>query len=239
MAKIEYNDDYIETVSNLSTINPQMIFKKSGDKVVLQRGDKNKRMGYVFTAPSNYFSFDGDELAIADFPNFRSSMKAFGVSSMTQNANMIVMKFERSVINYHLSDPHSLMASPKEIIVPEDYTISFNLSSNDLSDIIKSKNVVKSDLAHMMYSNGKVTARFISAAYSHTFDKEFVCDKNSGEDFEIMFTSDVFLHIPSRENYIVKITKDRLISLEFSRANMYFAVITGRVKKVEARQISE
>src|SRR5271157_4246219 len=137
MTQIMFNGDYLKLVKELTTVCHSIIFERVGDKIVVKRATSDHNTGFKITAPSDYFTFDGDKLGVADFNGFYQLINSFGISSLHQENNKkIIIKTKTNKINYVLSNPEALEKSPTEIGLSNP-DISFNLGRSDIAEISK------------------------------------------------------------------------------------------------------
>jgi hypothetical protein len=84
MAKtaMNYELNFIDCISTLSPIMPQLIFKNTTEedgtkKVVVKANDVTRSLLYVLEAPQSYFNFTGNNFALLDYNKFAAYFNTF------------------------------------------------------------------------------------------------------------------------------------------------------------------
>jgi hypothetical protein len=231
MNQIMFNGEYLKLIKELTSIQPSIIFEKCDNKIIVKRANDSKSMGFQVTAPSEYFTFDANKLAIKDFNGFYQAMGAFGAPSIFSEDNKIIIKSKSTKINYVLNSPESLAKSPVTIGIG-DIDISFNLSQSDMAEISKANSLIKARYAGIMFDGKEIIIRLFNSSHQNSFDKTFtpVSISEGLQNFDFNIYSSIFSKIPADNDYLFSIKKTGSVGLTFNKNNIDLIIVTGRVK---------
>lgn len=233
--RIEFNANYLELVKNLTAISPGIVFCKEEGKVIINRTNKGRSIFFKVSAPENYFSFTGDKIAFYNFAEFFGLMGAFGVSSLEQKENKIVIESNIGKINYVLSSPETLAKSPSKINI-SDPDIVFNLASDILGEMKKINTLLNAKMANISCVDKSITVKLFNSSHENSFDKQFTPESfvDGVTDFDFAIYSEIISKLPAGVNYKVSLFKKGYVFFSFENQGIEFIAVTGRVKKVGA-----
>ena len=127
----------LQILKNFSTINPSLLFKTgsvlttmSPVKTVMARATVKE------TFPQTY--------AIFDLSRFIGVLSMFNDPDIKMEESFLVISENNRVVNYTYADPEMIVTPPdKPIKFPDDAEISFSMSSDVLSSVMKAINILQ------------------------------------------------------------------------------------------------
>ena len=90
--EMKYQNSFIELMSELSKINPQLVFKKkedNADVLSIKAISNDKSIIYFLEAPKDYFAFESNSFSVIDFNRLVSYYNVFNNPNKDTNLNEI------------------------------------------------------------------------------------------------------------------------------------------------------
>ena len=202
--KMKLSDATLDVLKNFSTVN-QNILVKEGSKLRTMSTMKNilgeANIGEVF--PKEFGIYDLNEF--------------LGVFSLTKDAELefandsfMVVKSGRTKIKYFFSDP-SILTTPPETFNAPDCDVSFAVTRDILSSVLKSTAVMQ--LPDVVFSGVpgatiKITTTDLKNTTSNEFTQEL--SENTTQEFKFHYKVDNLKMIPG--DYDVSVSTTALVS---------------------------
>ncbi len=233
MKAIEYKNELFDLVKDLTSINNQIIFEKSDDKVVICRADAESTIAYKLVAPKDCFAFDEEQVAFYNYMEFYQYFHAINAPEISIDGDIkMYIKSGSAKVEYLLSNPESIQPGPKTIKF-KDPDIKFKLSSADHDELMKMINLIKPKKAQITSDNKTVKVKLFNNLHDNTFEKTFTAEVLSKNEDEIDFVifSETFENIPLKNDYDIEIKKEGFINISLINPNMTLNIYTGKVKQ--------
>ena len=204
---MKLSNDTVTVLKNFSTIN-QNIVVKPGKNISTMSAMKN------IVAKATVTEEFPQEFAIYDLNEFLSALSLFENPDLDFKEDFVIMTEDDSsskTLKYWYSDPSVVTTLEKEITMPSP-EVSFNLSSNILSDIQKAAAVI--GVPDMVLTNGriggsdlKVTDKKNDTAndYSISFDTD---SDNQDANYKFWFKVENLRLLPG--SYDVKVSSKKI-----------------------------
>jgi len=171
---MKLSNDTVTVLKNFSTIN-QNIVVKPGKNISTMSAMKN------IVAKATVTEEFPQEFAIYDLNEFLSALSLFENPDLDFKEDFVIMTEDGSsskTLKYWYSDPSVVTTLEKEITMPSP-EVSFNLSSNILSDIQKAAAVI--GVPDMVLTNGRIGGSDLKVT-----DKK----NDTANDYSISFDTD-------------------------------------------------
>ena len=221
---LNYELNFIDCISTLAPIMPQLIFKNDGTdaekKVVVKANDITRSLLYVLEAPKNYFDFAGNNFALLDYNKFASYFNTFRPKDASKAPKLSVEADE-------FGEPHNVyinsQVSPAEIkqtlantdviskpifenISDGNADVDFNLSDFEFSELKKMVGMIGADTANINANGDVVTITLSSKLSDDRFVQQYKTNATVAESFN--------LNIPAKNITLIpdgayKITVDK------------------------------
>ncbi len=202
--KMKLSDATLDVLKNFSTVN-QNILVKEGSKLRTMSTMKN------ILGEANIGEEFPKEFGIYDLNEF------LGVFSLTKDAELefendsfLVVKSGRTKIKYFFSDP-SILTTPPDSFNAPDCDVSFSVSGDILSSVLKGSAVMQ--LPDVVFSGVtgsvvKITTTDLKNTTSNEFTQEL--SENSAQEFKFHYKVDNLKMIPG--DYDVSVSTTALVS---------------------------
>ena len=171
---MKLSNDTVTVLKNFSTINQNLVIKE-GSNISTMSAMKN-----IIASAEVKESFPLD-FAIYDLNEFLSALSLFENPDLDFKEDFVIMTEDGSsskTLKYWYSDPSVVTTLEKEITMPSP-EVSFNLSSNILSDIQKAAAVI--GVPDMVLTNGRIGGSDLKVT-----DKK----NDTANDYSISFDTD-------------------------------------------------
>ncbi len=198
---MKFSKTLISTLKNFSTINTG-IYLKPG-KIITTRSASGGTYAEVELPDGEEIPFD---VAIYDLNSFLSILAASGEDSEVTVDNDIIIKGDRTEINWPSCDPSAVVHPKNRIKFPEPQ-VEFNISGDDYNQIIKISRGLGADVITFTNTNSHVVVN----AYKQSVDTNLKKPLSSFEVSEYSDTKDFnfIIHLVNLklrpDNYRVKL----------------------------------
>ena len=154
---IQYKRELFNFINDLTAIAPSIGFEVEEDHVVVRKCDKNRTIPYILEAPKSYFDIE-DDIAFYNFSNFYSFVDRLKepTISIDYETDRIQLNTPGTKVGYLLSDLEGIVNGPDEVDFG-DTDVTFKLSHDDLTEIVKMNNLIKGEKASLLCNGGDVT----------------------------------------------------------------------------------
>ena len=228
--KIKYKKEMFDFIKELMYINTSIAFERIDDRIVVRKSNVNQTLPYIASFPLDYFEID-DTVAFYkydDFHRYLSSIKNADIS--IDDIDMIISK-GGTTIKYRLSDEDGIINGPKSVNF-DDYTATFVLSAEDLLEISRIDNNVKSTYARIVCIDDEVQIKFYSDGNDNSFERVFKVERigDYDEDFAMTIYSDRFSQLPTKRDYNVNISAQNFINISLIHDEIEFDLYSGDVQ---------
>lgn len=232
MAKttLNYNLNFIDCISTLSPITPQLIFKKvadveSGENIIsIKANDVTRSLLYTLEAPESYFNFAGENFALLDYNKFASYFNTFRPKDASK-APLLSTEPDKD------GEPHNVFinsqVSPAEIkqtlanidviskpifdnISAGADDADFNFSDSQFAELKKMVGMIGADSATYKVDGDIVTVTLFSKLSADRFVQQYKANKTAEDSFELTTTAKALTLIPDG-GYHITIDKDGLV----------------------------
>lgn len=238
---LTYDINFIDVLSSLQNINPQILVNKNDDKLYVTSNTADTKVYYTVTADAEKFNFTGSKFAILNYIKFKQYFTACQVSDKTKlpiletinddeadEPATVVIK--QPVINAEIK--HSL-AEVDGIIRPalynadEDsyYEIGVNeasaemvLTAEQLNYLQKMVGNVGATSIKFSVNNGICNITLFNPKTSDMFSQSYAVKTKDDVAFDAIISEKALALLPS-SNYNVTIDKDGMIQFSEDRTD--------------------
>jgi hypothetical protein len=136
MEMLKLDNRTIQVLRNFSTINPSILIRP-GNKI--STISPIKTIMATTTVPYDFNS----QFAIYDLSRFLSTVSLMEEPSLDISDKVITIKSGKRTVNYTLADPSAVVSPPETMKELENLVVSFEITNDILSSIIKGMNVLR------------------------------------------------------------------------------------------------
>lgn len=237
--ELTYNQSFIDVMSDLAKINPQLIFKNGeDDKVEVKAISNDKAVCYILNAPKEYFSFDSESLAMIDYNRFHSYFNVFNKPNSdekladktaltveysddeyTEAVNLNIKSTKRNSSFKHRLANEDVIVKPSfnQVKFPSVDT-KFSLTEDMFTDLLSMAKMTAADKMKFVFKDNTVKITLFNTKTQDTFDNEYEIDETVDGEFEIITPSNGFALMP-KADYAVTVCKAGIMSFEQQRAD--------------------
>lgn len=227
--EMKYNNKFISLMSELSSINPQLIFKKKEDDentLAVRAIAADKSVVYFLEAPKDYFGFESDSLSVIDFNRLVSYYNVFNNPNSDPKKNEVPeMSIEynndncdESVVLHIKSSlrPANVkhrLANEDVITKPNFSKVKFpsvdaivNLTETQQKEINAHLKLIGADRMKYEFNGDTLTLTLFTTKTGDTYVEEYKLDEAVEENFELVTPSTGFSLLPVG-NFKVNVSK--------------------------------
>lgn len=232
MAKtnLNYNLNFIDCISTLAPIMPQLIFKKvakegTTDKSIsVKANDVTRSLLYTLEAPEAYFNFTGNNFALLDYSKFASYFNNFRpkddskapLLSTEQDSDgepisvFIDSQVSASQIKQTLANIDVIAKPVFENIDSGNVDADISLDETQFNELKKMVSMVGADSCSYKIDNDVVTVTLCSKLTADRSTQQFKLNKPAATSFELNTSAKSITLIPSG-SYNITIDKEGMV----------------------------
>lgn len=237
--QMNYDPKYISLVTELASINPQLIFKKADDLVSVKAiENKEKSVCFFLDAPEDAFNFESDSLAVIDFKRLVSYYNTFDKEGKGEDGNDAPQLFVEysddeatEAVTLHIKSK-KVKASFKHRLANEDVIVKpnfnkvkfpsidaeFGLSQDQIAEINKMLSLTGADRIKWAFHDSVCTVTLFNTRTNDTFDNDYVLNSSVDGEFNFTTLSQGFGLLP-KGSYSIKVSKGGIMSFHQDRAD--------------------
>lgn len=228
--KLKYDINFIDCVSTLAPIMPQLIFKKttkegSTEKMVsIKANDVTRSLLYTLDAPESYFNFTGNNFALLDFSKFATYFDTFRpkdeskapVLSTEQDSDgepqfvYINSQVSPAEIKQALANIDVISKPIFENIDSGSADVDFEFTESQFTELKKMVSMIGADSCSYKIDGEVVTVTLFSKLTSDRFVQQYKTTVPAKEPFELTTTAKSITLIPAGA-YRITIDKEGLV----------------------------
>lgn len=235
--QMNYDIKFINLMTELARINPQLIFKQAGDKVSVKAIEsKNKSVCFFLDAPADAFKFDSESLAVIDFNRLVSYFNTFCSKKGDENetpvlsveysdddaSEAIVMHIKSS--NQKATFRHRL--ANEDVIVKPTFSkikfpsddANFALTGEQLDDLNKMQKLTAADRIKWAFHDSVCTVTLFNTRTNDTYETDFIIDASVETPFEFVTVADGIGLLPEG-GYKITVSKAGIMSFVQERTD--------------------
>lgn len=236
--QMNYDVNFIDLMTELAAINPQLIFKQADDKVTVKAIDaKNKSVCFFLDAPSDAFKFESESLAVIDFNRLVSYFNTFNALSKKDDASAPILSVEYSddeaseAIVMHIKSAKQKAAfrhrlANEDVIVKPNFSkikfpttdATFALSEEQLDDLNKMQRLTAADRVKWAFHDSVCTVTLFNTRTNDTYETDYIIDEAVQTPFEFTTVSDGIGLLPEG-GYKIVVSKAGIMSLSQVRTD--------------------
>jgi len=228
---VSYKGELLDLVNDLTKIHESIAFERVDDNIVIRKSDKEKTIPYILKAPASYFDIE-DTIAFYKYDDFYRYYNMFknGKIQIKNDDNYVVLTQNRRKSKYTLSPVDGIINGPKNVNFGESDVI-FTLTKEDLDEIFKMNALLKADNALISCVGAEATITLYTDSNNNTYQKSFECERSSDYDGDIQFNimADRFMLIPSKQNYVVSVKKEKHIRFSLIHDDIELNIYSGTI----------
>lgn len=237
MAKeIKYNQEFVDLVSELITINKSIVLEPCEDdgKICLSMADGDRSIAYSLSAPISYFAIE-EPIAFYNFGEFYAFYKSIKDAALSINDNKLIVRGDGSKISYILSDVEVVSEYKPKAVNFSDPNITFEVPASILSEMNKMIGLAKAKNVKIVSNieNKFVTLKIYNTDNDHSAERKIAITDSSNldSDFEMDILSDHLQKIPSGKNYLFQIKDAKVLKISMIGVDdVDLSIFTARKK---------
>lgn len=228
---MNYNKKLIELISDLSVIQPQLIFEDNGDNTfTIKANDKNVTICYILNAPKTDFDFPGEKIAFYDYTKFKKYFNIFDKPAKdpamsntpkldietTSTGEGYMLKISSSIDNRYFNNK---LGDPAVVDKPQFNKIDLpavdaelTLSAADVADLQSMISTVAADNVQFSCEGSVCRVTLRNNFSGDTYSSEYQLAQPIQTSFEINTPKSGVMALPP-ESYAVKFCARGLIEL--------------------------
>jgi len=236
MDKVEYKQEFLDILRDLSILVPGIILYKEKNELFILRKNVSD-IYYRLSVPYKYLDFYGDYFAIRDFGEFYAFIKTLKDPEFFDIDSHLLVKDTQSQIKYPLTDEESFLMELDKLKKKDGVTwknINFTdkpiFKCNFNRDLVKEiKNVagrINNELVTLKVENNELTINcYISEEYP-SWQKVYKSDIKSDGACSFQCYTDVFNFLPLGV-FTMEIDEDGCIKLELDHEEIKLEIIAA------------
>lgn len=228
---MNYNKDLIELISELSTIQSQLIFEDKDEQTfTIKANDKDVTTCFILNAPKAYFDFPGQKIAFYDYSKFKKYFNIFDKPSkdpaisntpkisieLNPNREAHILQISSSIdsrcFNHKLGNPDVIAKPQFNNVVFPSIDAELTLSASDISDLQSMINTVAADNICFCCENNTCRITLSNTFSGDTYSSEYELINPVTTPFEINTPKSGIVSLPTNA-YKVKFCARGLIEL--------------------------
>jgi hypothetical protein len=228
---VNYNKEIINLFNDLSAINPQIVFEKDEKKenVIIRRTNASGSIAYFLLTPKDNFDFEGDELAIYNYPEFYQMFSCLDKPVIKQTGNKILIIKDSARLNYLIANPEAVKKmKPKVVFNDADAKIIF--SHDDIKEIQKMIGLVSAEYVEITTDGNKMNLRIFNTSHDNSFEKTYDMAEESKAKLKIKISKEIFTILP-KENYSFEVKKEGIVKFSFDKENVSLQIFTAEIEE--------
>lgn len=237
--QMNYDPKYISLMTELASINPQLIFKKVDEKVSVKAIEQtDKSVCFFLDAPTEAFGFESDSLAVIDFKRLVSYFNTFNKENKDEAlSDTPVLSVEYSdddateAVTMHIKSS-KVKAAFKHRLANEDVIVKptfnkvkfpsvdakFNLSQDNIAELNKMLSLTGADRIKWAFSGSVCTITLFNTRTNDTYENDYVLDGSVAADFDFTTLSKGFTLLP-KGSYNIEVSKSGIMSFTQERGD--------------------
>lgn len=237
--ELTYKQNFIDVMSDLAKINPQLIFKNNDEeKVEVKAISNDKAVCYILNAPKNYFSFDSESLAMIDYNRFHSYFNVFNKPNSdekladtttltveysddeaTEAVNLNIKSSKRNSSFKHRLANEDVIVKPSfnQVKFPSVDT-KFSLTEDQYADLFAMAKMTAADKMKYVFNGNTVKITLFNTKTQDTFDNEYEIEQTVNQEFEIVTPCNGFMLMP-KADYSITVSKAGIMGFEQQRTD--------------------
>lgn len=237
MNKIQYNVGTLNIIRQLANLKKKIIFKRNGDKVILNSGNISDTIVYQLEMPSSHFDIPGEECTFLDYIEFYGLFNLLPECELYENDDLLIISKDRTKFSYLIADP-SIMFEQEDDDTSDYFSgVDFSESAfriefsiNDIKNFRKFINNAGVNISKVQIKDNSCTFKFYSKKHVNCFEHEFLNLKDNIGDFEFELSKDIFYSLPERDYYI-DINHHGLIRFQLISEDINLSIYTGALEE--------
>ena len=215
MTKIDYNNTTLSLINELSVVNPSIIFNKVDGSVVLKSSSADRAVAYVFTAPEEHFSFEGDECAFYNYAEFYKLFSVMDQPEIKQSGSELVMTKNRSKMKYRLSSPEIIPVGFNSVEFDEP-DVSVRLSAEYLKKLYTfvSNSMLNANRLKLKGEGKELTLTLENSKSPNSYSEVIDLENEVGAEFEYTISTSIFQNLPSNLDFNFSIKEEGIVEFK-------------------------
>ena len=240
---VNYEMTFIDTVSSLAPINPQLIFTNSEDKktVSIKANNSSRTVLYTLDAPSSMFNFTGNSMAMINYNKFKQYFGTYCTKNAEDKPELSTEQDDlgqprfifiknntiASEIRHHLASIDTVEKPCFNEVDAGNIDAAFALSDAQISNLKKMISMVEADSIKFSVNGSIVKVTLFNKLTADVFTQDYNLDAAAVTAFDLTTPASGFELLPVA-GYKVSINKDGLLHLHQDRddgieLNLYIA----------------
>lgn len=215
MSERSYDKNFLNLLNELSKMDGQIVIEREDKSIFVRRIIDNN--AYTLSADESKFDFVGEEIGFYDFPEFYQLLCTLKepVIEQTEDSNKIVLKQNRSKINYVISDPESLVAPRHPGVEYDNVDAVLKLTKEEFQEIRKMASVLKAKYTQFTIKGNEVTVKCYNEGHDNSWDNTYELDSvDTEETITMKFFSETFTLFPMND-YTIYFNGEGLVDFKY------------------------
>lgn len=236
--QMNYDSKFIDLMTELAAINPQLIFKQADGKISVKAIEKTeKSICYLLDAPKDAFSFESESLAMIDFTRFISYFNTFNkVNKDEKLCDTPILSVEYSddgeearimhinstkqkcSFKHRLADEDAIVKPNFNRIKFASVDASLKISDEQLANLVAMKKLTDADRIKWSFHDSVCTLTLYNTRTTDTYETDIDLTQAVETPFEYSTLAKGLPMIPTG-SYTVEVSKTGIMSFKQERAD--------------------
>lgn len=240
MYKIEYNNETLQLIRQLTNIRKKIKLEKKDDLVILNSGTVSESILYQLKVPKEHFNFPGTDCTFLDYAEFYQLFNLLPECDLYEKDNTIIISKNKTKFSYLIADPEIMYEAESntteqneqyfDSIEFDDSKFKFELTHNEINNFKKYIRLAEVNKTKIIIDKNKCTFIFYSNIHVNTFEQEFLNLADNDEQFEFEISNEIFFLLPEKD-YSVDISLEQLIRFTLINKEISLEVFTGALEE--------
>jgi len=207
---VTFNKEVLALIDELTSINAAIKIYKDDNKLFIKSQNPSESMAYILTTEVSSFDFDGEEIAFYNYSDFYKWISALNVTEISQSADgMLQLGNGKQRGQYQSSDVDIVKGGNFDIEF-EDPDVTFNLSSENLKEMTKLKNLIAKDNNNLKFTfDGRVGhIEIYNTETSNMVETDIDLLNTVDEAFSIRLSDEFLTTLPGKYSYRVDVKRE-------------------------------
>lgn len=215
---VTFNKEVLALIDELTSINSAIKIYKEDNKIFIKSQNPSESIAYILSTEVTSFDFDGDEIAFYNYSDFYKWISALNVTEIKQSSDgMLQLGNGRQKGQYQSSDVDVIRGGRFDIEF-EDPDVTFNLSSDDIKELIKLRSLVAKDNNNMKFTfdNRTAAVEIYNDETANKVESDIALTSSVEEPFSIRLSDEFLGTIPGKYSYRVDVKREGIARLSMN-----------------------
>ena len=215
---VTFNKEVLALIDELTSINSAIKIYKEDNRIFIKSQNPSESIAYILSTEVSSFDFDGDEIAFYNYSDFYKWVSALNVTEIKQTSDgMLQLGNGRQKGQYQSSDVDVIRGGRFDIEF-EDPDATFNLSSDDIKELIKLRSLVAKDNNNLKFTfdNRTAAVEIYNDDTANKVESDIALTSSVEEPFTLRLSDEFLGTIPGKYSYRVDIKREGIARLSMN-----------------------